>query len=135
MEAGNFPDLHDLLDVPLQNDGDTHKGFDDFQVDFQNGPNGKPIHIKSPYDSLTLDRLKDTRYNPKQTPRANLRKFLASVSIPFRNGFIQCPTWKDFAWFSSGMTTNPAFFTDALHDCLATFERACFADPNNSILP
>ena len=79
------PQLAELEDVPVQEDLQMSVGFDGFQQEFYPAPNGKKLHgEKTPVDSLIVEHLKTKRYNIEQTARANIRRFFASIGIPFR---------------------------------------------------
>eukprot|EP00629_Pelagomonadales_sp_RCC1024_P004976 CAMPEP_0119275082 /NCGR_PEP_ID=MMETSP1329-20130426/13199_1 /TAXON_ID=114041 /ORGANISM="Genus nov. species nov., Strain RCC1024" /LENGTH=86 /DNA_ID=CAMNT_0007275441 /DNA_START=314 /DNA_END=574 /DNA_ORIENTATION=- len=77
--------MDDNPNDPLGNLEDVAVAYDNFQVEFFPGPNGKALHAdKTPYDALMVDKLKSERYDIEKTPHANLRRFFASIGIPFR---------------------------------------------------
>jgi len=96
---------------------------------------GRSLHSdKLVYDALTQDRLKDHRWNQKQTAKANIRKFTANISFPFRQLMLKCPTWLDLKWYSH-YGENHSFYTELRSSVYAEFEQALFGDPLRSLLP
>ena len=89
-------------------------------ADFDRDNDGRRTHSsKETSDYLTIDLLKDERWNLDKTATENLKKFGrrgGAISTPFRTQFEQCPTRRDLAWSADRRYRgNCTAFTDAVH--------------------
>jgi len=134
MALDDDQDMADLMDPLIRDPGQREEEdlqFDDMTQDFHRGHDGQPLHPdRNVNDKLQLELLRDKRYDPKLTPRQNLRIFESYMSVNFRKEMLTRGFWKDLIWGAEREFENdPAPFTDALHGTLSGFEHACFGSP------
>ena len=113
-----------LLDLSLMAD-----------ADFDRDNDGRRTHSsKETSDYLTIDLLKDKRWNLDKTATENLKTFGGAISTPFRTQFEQCPTRRDLAWSTDRRYRgNYTAFTDSVHGTYVDFETKCFGNPRRTL--
>ena len=87
------------MDPPVPEEIDNNFSLSRLDPDFSLGPDGRRTHPdKETSDHLTIELLKDKRWDLKLTAVQNLRNFASNVGLPFREKMGDCPTRRDMAW-------------------------------------